>query len=203
MVKIKICGITSIEDMLAAVNAGADAIGLVFVEKSPRCVSIDQARAIIKACPPFLTKVGLFVDASQEEVRQHCEALSLDILQFHGDESVSFCESFNQPYLKALTVREGEDLNSKLAQYSSASGLLLDTYHPEMAGGTGKQFDWNLIPNDIQQALVLAGGLTPGNVSEAVEKVKPYAVDVSSGVEMAPGKKDHAKIQAFCDAVRG
>lgn len=202
MVKIKICGVTSVDDMLAAAEAGADAIGLVFAPRSPRCVSIDQASAILKACPPFLSKVGLFVDPTQEEITNFIDCLPLDLLQFHGQEPAHLCASFKKPYLKALKMKPDEDIASQMASYRSAAGLLLDAYHPEFDGGTGEVFDWSLIPERIDLPLVLAGGLHAENVVSAMETVNPYAVDVSSGVESAPGVKDHAKIKAFCDAVR-
>ncbi|NNA59327.1 phosphoribosylanthranilate isomerase [Pseudomonas koreensis] len=201
-VRSKICGITRIEDALAAVEAGADAIGFVFYAKSPRAVSAQQARAIIRALPPFVTTVGLFVNASRCELGEILDAVPLDLLQFHGDESADECESWHRPYIKALRVKAGDDIAAAVDAYPSASGVLLDTYVEGVPGGTGEAFDWSLIPQQLSKPLILAGGLTPENVADAVARVKPYAVDVSGGVEASKGIKDHAKIRAFIDAVR-
>ena len=199
-VRSKICGITRIEDALAAVEAGADAIGFVFYAKSPRAVSVQQARAIIKALPPFVTTVGLFVNASRCELGEILDAVPLDLLQFHGDEVVEDCEGWHRPYIKALRVRAGDDIAAAVDAYPSASGVLLDTYVEGVPGGTGEAFDWSLIPQGLSKPLILAGGLTPENVADAVARVKPYAVDVSGGVEASKGIKDHAKIRAFINA---
>ncbi|CAI8950763.1 MULTISPECIES: phosphoribosylanthranilate isomerase [Pseudomonas] len=201
-VRSKICGITRIEDALAAVEAGADAIGFVFYAKSPRAVSAQQARAIIRALPPFVTTVGLFVNASRCELGEILDAVPLDLLQFHGDESAQECEGWHRPYIKALRVKAGDDIAAAVDAYPSASGVLLDTYVEGVPGGTGEAFDWSLIPQQLSKPLILAGGLTPDNVADAVARVKPYAVDVSGGVEASKGIKDHAKIRAFIDAVR-
>ncbi|MHA3736885.1 phosphoribosylanthranilate isomerase [Pseudomonas sp. Eth.TT006] len=202
-VRSKICGITRIEDALAAVEAGADAIGFVFYAKSPRAVSVQQARAIIRALPPFVTTVGLFVNASRCELGEILDAVPLDLLQFHGDEGAEACEDWHRPYIKALRVKAGDDIAAAVDAYPSASGVLLDTYVEGVPGGTGEAFDWSLIPQQLSKPLILAGGLTPENVADAVARVKPYAVDVSGGVEASKGIKDHAKIRAFIDAVRG
>ncbi|MFJ2361942.1 phosphoribosylanthranilate isomerase [Pseudomonas fluorescens] len=201
-VRSKICGITRIEDALAAVEAGADAIGFVFYAKSPRAVSVQQARVIILALPPFVTTVGLFVNPSRCELGEILDAVPLDLLQFHGDEVVADCEGWHRPYIKALRVKAGDDIAAAVDAYPSASGVLLDTYVEGVPGGTGEAFDWSLIPQTLSKPLILAGGLTPENVADAVARVKPYAVDVSGGVEASKGIKDHAKIRAFINAVR-
>lgn len=202
MVRIKICGITRVEDALAAAQAGADAIGLVFYAPSPRAVSTAQAAAIIRALPPFISTVGLFVDASAEEVRAVLAEVPLDVLQFHGDEAAEFCSQFGRPYLKALRVRAGDDLNALAAQWPDAAGILLDSYKAGVPGGTGEIFDWSLIPAQRDWPLVLAGGLTPENVAEAVERASPWAVDVSGGVEQAKGIKQAEKINLFVREVK-
>lgn len=201
-VRSKICGITRIEDALAAVEAGADAIGFVFYAKSPRAVNVQQARAIIRALPPFVTTVGLFVNASRCELGEILDAVPLDLLQFHGDESAEACEEWRRPYIKALRVKAGDDIAAAVAAFPGASGVLLDTYVEGVPGGTGEAFDWSLIPPDLSKPLILAGGLTPENVADAVARVRPYAVDVSGGVEASKGIKDHAKIRAFIAAAR-
>ncbi|WP_130907718.1 MULTISPECIES: phosphoribosylanthranilate isomerase [unclassified Pseudomonas] len=202
-VRSKICGITRIEDALAAVEAGADAIGFVFYAKSPRAVTLEQARSIIKALPPFVTTVGLFVDASHAELAEILDAVPLDLLQFHGDETAAQCEGWRHPYIKALRVKAGDDIAVACDAYPSASGILLDAYVEGIPGGTGEAFDWSLIPQALSKPIILAGGLTPDNVAEAVARVRPYAVDVSGGVEASKGIKDHAKIHAFIKAVAG
>ncbi|MNO95715.1 N-(5'-phosphoribosyl)anthranilate isomerase [compost metagenome] len=196
-VRIKICGITRVEDALAAAEAGADAIGLVFYPKSPRAVSVHQARAIIAALPPFVTTVGLFVDASRCELNEILDAVPLDVLQFHGDESAEACSGYHRPYLKALRVKPGDDIAARVAEYPAAAGILLDTYVEGVPGGTGKAFDWSLIPAGLSRPIVLAGGLDAGNVAAAIAQVHPYAVDVSGGVEASKGIKDAEKIRAF------
>ncbi len=202
IVRSKICGITSIEDALAAADAGADAIGLVFYSKSPRAVDIHQARRIIAALPPFVTTVGLFVNASRCELTEILEAVPLDVLQFHGDEAPQACSGFHRPWYKALRVGAGEDLSAQIAQYSGASAILLDTFVAGVPGGTGQVFDWASIPSDINKPLILAGGLTVENVADAVRQVRPYAVDVSGGVEAAKGIKDAERVREFVRRVR-
>jgi len=201
-VRSKICGITRIEDALAAVAAGADAIGLVFYAKSPRAVNVQQARAIIAALPPFVTSVGLFVNASRCELGEILDAVPLDLLQFHGDESAADCEGYHRPYIKALRVKAGDDIAAACLAYPRASGMLLDTYVEGVPGGTGEAFDWSLVPQGLSKPIILAGGLTPDNVAAAIARVRPYAVDVSGGGEQGKGIKDPAKIQAFMQAVR-
>jgi len=200
-VRSKICGITRIEDALAAVEAGADAIGLVFYAKSPRAVNVQQARAIIKALPPFVTTVGLFVNASRCELGEILDAVPLDLLQFHGDETPAFCTSFQRPYLRAIRVSGNADLLDSADQHPHAQAILFDT-DVEGFGGGGKVFDWSLIPSAVPHPVVLSGGLHAGNVIRGIQAVRPWAVDVSSGVESARGIKDADKIRQFCEAVR-
>ena len=202
-VRSKICGITRIEDALAAVEAGADAIGFVFYPKSSRAVTVQQARAIIAALPPFISTVGLFVNASACELNETLDAVPLDLLQFHGDETPEQCEGFHRPFIKALRVKAGDDIAAACRLYSGASGILLDTYVAGVPGGTGETFDWALIPKQLSKPIILAGGLTSANVAQAIAQVQPYAVDVSGGVEKSKGIKDHDKIRAFMSAVHG
>ena len=203
--RIKVCGITSVEDACVAVAAGADAIGLVFYAKSPRYVTPEQAAAIARAVGPFVTTVGLFVDAGRSEMEEVLAQVPLQLLQFHGNESAAFCASFQRPFIKALRMAEGVEVSAVEHEFAQAgaSGLLLDSYNPGAPGGTGEVFGWERIPAIRQLPLILAGGLSPENVAAAVKQVQPYAVDVSSGVEIAPGRKDSAKITAFVQAVRG
>jgi phosphoribosylanthranilate isomerase len=202
MTRVKICGITRIEDGLACARLGVDAIGLVFYAKSPRHVAVERAAEIVRALPPFVTVVGLFVDPSREEVEAALKTLHLDLLQFHGGEPPAFCASFGVPWLKAVRVRPGVDLVQYATGYGEAKGLLLDAFVPGTAGGTGQSFDWGLIPRELPLPVILSGGLDPANVAEAVRRVRPWAVDVSSGVEAAKGIKDAAKIAAFMQGVR-
>lgn len=202
MTRTKICGITRVEDALAAAAAGADAIGLVFVAKSPRHVTPAQAAEIGSALPPFVTRVALFVNPDPAQVEAVLRQARPDVLQFHGEESPEFCRSFGAPYMKAARVRPGVDLLQFAALYTDAQGLLLDAWSEGAHGGTGERFDWALIPPDLTRPVILAGGLHPGNVAEAVRAVRPWAVDVSSGVEAAKGIKDAAKIAAFIKEVR-
>jgi phosphoribosylanthranilate isomerase len=200
--RVKICGITRVEDGLAAARAGADAVGLVFETRSPRRVGIEQARGIAARLPPFVAVVGLFVDAAPEQVREALGALRLDLLQFHGSETPDYCRQFAKPFIKAIPMREGVDLHEAGRAFADAAALLLDTHVAGIAGGSGQVFDWSRIPHDLAKPVILAGGLTPANVAEAVRTVRPYAVDVSSGVEAAKGIKDAGKIAAFIEAVR-
>lgn len=200
--RVKICGITCIEDAEAAVAAGASALGFVFYAPSPRHVSVQTAAEIIAGLPPFVTSVGLFVNAERQQVTTVLEQTGLDLLQFHGDEPESFCSGFARPYIKALRVRPGLDIRGQVAAYASARGVLLDAYRPGVPGGTGEVFDWELVPGELASRLILAGGLTPANVADAIRRVKPFAVDVSGGVEAAPGRKDRARIAAFMAAVQ-
>jgi len=199
--RVKICGITRSEDALNAVAAGADAIGFVFYAPSPRAVTTEKARQIFKMLPAFVTTVGLFVDAGADEVNQVLARVQLDCLQFHGDETAEFCEQFARPYIKAIRVREDTDIHLAAETYASARGLLLDTYVEKVAGGTGQQFDWSRVPHDCAKPVILAGGLTAENVGDAILQTRPYAVDVSGGVEQAKGIKDPEKIEAFIKEV--
>lgn len=202
MTRIKICGITRAEDARTVAASGADAIGLVFYAKSPRHVSAEQAAQLVAALPPFVTTVGLFVDADAAFVREVLAAVPLDVLQFHGDETPEYCAQFGRPYLKAIRVRAGVDLLQCAAQFSTAQALLLDAYVAGVPGGTGATFDWGLIPRQLPLPVILSGGLDAENVAEAIERVRPYAVDVSSGVEAAKGIKDAAKVAAFVKEVK-
>ena len=202
VVRSKICGITRVEDALLAAEAGADAIGLVFYGKSPRAVDVRQAQAIVAALPPFVTSVGLFVNASRREIGEILDAVPLDLLQFHGDESAADCAGYQRPYIKALRVRPGEDIRARCAEFPQAAGILLDTFVPGVPGGTGEAFDWSLVPEQPGCPIILAGGLTAENVAAAIRQVRPWAVDVSGGVEASKGVKDAARVRAFIEAVR-
>lgn len=202
MTRIKICGITRSEDALVCAHAGADAIGLVFYPPSPRHVVAAQAAAIARALPPFVTTVGLFVNPAMEQVEAVLSEVHLDVLQFHGDEPPEFCAGFGVPYLKAIRVKAGVDLVQCAIRYQEAQGLLLDAYVDGTPGGTGKSFDWELIPAGLPLPVILSGGLEPANIADAIRRVRPWAVDVSSGVEASKGIKDAAKIAAFIEGVR-
>lgn len=199
--RVKICGITREEDALTAVRHGADAIGLVFVEASPRHVSIAQAQAAIRSLPPFIAVVGLFVDGEPSFIEQVLKEVRLDMLQFHGDESPEECQRYARPYMKAIRVRPDTNLLQYALDYPRASALLLDAHVEGVAGGTGQRFDWSLIPAELPMPIVLAGGLNADNVAEAIKQVRPYAVDVSGGVESQKGIKDAGKIAAFMRGV--
>ncbi|MFK8019264.1 MAG: phosphoribosylanthranilate isomerase [Pseudomonadales bacterium] len=195
--RVKICGITSVVDAHAAVAAGADALGFVFYEPSPRAVSASDVNVIVAQMPPFVTVVGLFVNPSKEYVSSVLGSVRLDVLQFHGDEAPDFARQFGLPYYSVLRVGEMNSVErSKMDQHVEASGFLFDTFDQSQAGGTGKTFDWSQFDSGARGA-ILAGGLTPENVATAITTVRPYAVDVSSGVELSPGKKDAAKMNAF------
>lgn len=204
--RVKICGITRVEDALGAVHAGADAIGLVFYSQSPRCVSTEQAQKIVAAIPPFISVVGLFVNANKAEIESILAKVRLDILQFHGDETAQHCEQLctqiNLPYYKAIRVKSDTNLLQYALDFKAAKALLLDTYSEQAYGGTGHVFDWNLIPQQLPIPIILAGGLDANNVADAIKQVQPYAVDVSGGVELSKGIKDAAKIAAFMQAVK-
>ena len=199
--RVKICGITRPEDALAAANAGADAIGLVFYEPSPRAVDIRRAAQIVETLPPFVSSVGLFVNADESLVRAVLKDVPLDLLQFHGDESPEDCEKYPRPYIKALRVSAAEDIQRMAPAYQSAAGILLDSYVKGVPGGTGRTFNWDWIPKETDFPLVLAGGLTPDNVAPAIRQAQPWAVDVSGGVEAAKGIKDSLKIVDFMRGV--
>jgi phosphoribosylanthranilate isomerase len=201
--RVKICGITSVDDALIAAEAGADAIGLVFYEPSPRAVSVDTAITIARSVGPFVSVVGLFVNAQADEISNILSRVSLHVLQFHGNESLTFCEQFQRPYIKAVRMKPEIDIDQAISAYPSALGVLLDAYQKGVPGGTGETFDWGRIPSVAARLaadyppIVLAGGLTPSNVIQAVQQTSPYAVDVSGGVEQALGKKDQQKVIDF------
>jgi len=195
--RVKICGVTSVADALLAQEAGADAIGVVFYEPSPRCVTIDQAREIALSVGPFVTLVGLFVNAPAEYVKEVLAAVPLHVLQFHGDESPDYCESFQRAYIKAIRMRPELDVLAAIDKHPLAAGVLLDAYRPGVPGGTGETFDWQRILHQTNKPIILAGGLNASNIAEAIALTGVYGVDVSGGVELSPGVKDAGKIQNF------
>lgn len=199
--RVKICGITRLEDARDAILAGADALGFVFYPPSPRNISPEQASAIVRELPAFVCTAGLFVDADPAFVEAVLQVVPLDLLQFHGDESETACSRYGRPYIKAIRMREDIDLAQMAQNYHSSRGLLLDTYVAGQAGGTGQTFDWNRIPRSLSKPVILAGGLNPQNVAQAIAQVKPWAVDVSGGVEQAKGIKDPQLITAFMQGV--
>ena len=199
--RVKICGLTSVDDAVQVAACGADSIGLVFYSPSPRAVSIEQAQQICAALPPFVTVTALFVDETPEQVCRVIEQVSVDLLQFHGDESAAYCDQFQRPYIKALRVRPGLDLQQQARDYARARGLLLDAYKPGVPGGTGETFDWQLIDAELPLPVILAGGLTVQNVARAIGEVAPQAVDVSGGVEAAKGVKDSELVKQFIEEV--
>ncbi len=201
-IRTKICGITQVEDALIAAQAGVDALGLVFYAKSPRAVTVAQAQKIIAALPPFVSTVGLFVNASRSEINAILDELPLDVLQFHGDETAADCEGFARPYFRALRMQPGLDIAQLAEQYQSAQGILLDAWVPGVHGGTGERFDWTQIPASLAKPLILAGGLNADNVAQAMQQVQPWAVDVSGGVEANRGIKDADKMRKFLYAVQ-
>jgi phosphoribosylanthranilate isomerase len=200
--RIKICGIREPAHARVASQAGADAIGLVFWPKSPRFVSTAEAARIVAELPPFVMAVGLFVNSPRDEINSILRAVKLDLLQFHGDEKPEFCDQFGVPYVRAVRMEEGTDLVEYAHRFSRAKALLLDAHVPGTPGGTGTSFDWGRIPRDFAKPLILSGGLTIDNVGRAVREVKPWAVDVSSGVEASRGTKDPGKIVEFIRSVR-
>ena len=202
MTRIKCCGMTRVGDALLAARLGADAIGLVFSARSKRQVSLVQAREIVAALPPFVATVALFMDDEANLVRQVLDEVRPTLLQFHGDESDGWCAQFGHPFLKAIAMGEGAAALPRLHDYPHATGLLLDGHAAGEAGGSGKAFDWSLLPGELAQPLILAGGLHAGNVGDAVRTAHPWAVDVASGVESAPGIKDPLRLEAFIRAVR-
>ena len=201
--QVKICGITRIEDGISAVRMGADAIGLVFYPPSPRAVGRKRAAEIATAMPPFTKVVGLFVNAAPDTIRTTLETVRLDLIQFHGDETPRDCEQFQVPYVKALAMRPGVDALAEAARFGTASGLLLDAWNRQLRGGSGVSFDWSLVPVDLGLPIILAGGLDSTNVAQAIQQVRPFAVDVSGGVEASKGIKDEAKMAAFLEEVSG
>lgn len=200
--RIKICGIKDPAMARDIALAGADALGLVFFASSPRHVDTTAAQNIVAAIPAFVTSVGLFVDAPAAYVRTVLDHASLDLLQFHGDEPADYCRSFGRPYIKAVRVKPGLDLVEYAASYPDARGLLCDAWSPAAPGGTGERFDWGLLPSNLSLPLLLSGGLNPQNVGDAVQTTRPWAVDVSSGVELRRGEKDIQLVHAFIAAVR-
>jgi phosphoribosylanthranilate isomerase len=200
--RVKICGITREQDAAAVVQAGADALGLVFYPASPRHVALEQARRIAAAVAPFVTVTGLFVNAPADLVREVLDRVPLGLLQFHGQETNEQCNCFGLPFIKSIPMRSETDLSSLLSEYPDTAGFLLDAWQPEIHGGGGVTFDWQQVPDDFDAPIILAGGLTPGNVASAIRSVKPYAVDVSTGVEREKGIKSREKIEAFMREVR-
>lgn len=200
--RIKLCGMTQPSDVRLADQLGADAIGLVFYPPSSRAVGIDQASELARLAGAFCTRVALFVNPDEDEVRRVLDQVSIDVIQFHGDESPEFCQRFNKPWIKALRVRDGDTLEADLERYRDANTLLLDAYKPGQPGGTGETFNWDLIPERWRGSIVLAGGLSPDNVFDAVTAVSPLGVDVSGGIEAAKGQKSPAKMTEFVRQVR-
>jgi len=188
--RVKICGICRVEDALAAAQLGVDAIGLVFYERSPRHLSLQRAREICRALPAFVSTVALFLNPQKKQVEAVLDGLDIDLLQFHGTESAEFCESFSRPYIKALGIKGEQHIEALLAPYASARGILLDSHRQGEAGGTGEAFDWREIPHALRGQIILAGGLNPDNVAQAIQQAEPWAIDLSSGVESSPGIKD-------------
>ena len=202
MTKIKFCGFTSADLALDAALLGVDAIGLNFVEQSPRYVTLDQAQSIVDVLPPFVTKVGLFVNPTVDFVNQVLSSVALNCFQFHGDEDPVFCNQFQKPYIKVFRVRPNDDLKVLMEPYKMACGFLLDAYNDKSYGGTGESFDWSFYPHDIEKPIILAGGLTIDNVEQAILSCRPYAVDVSSGIESHLGTKCKNKMQSFIERVK-
>ena len=201
-VRVKICGITRPADAVVAANAGADAIGLNFFPESTRYVDIAKAKSILEVLPPFVTTVGLFVNQERDLIQSIVDELDLDLLQFHGDETQEECIGFSRPFIKAIRMKPDVELSGVISMYDLSQGILLDSYVAGMAGGTGVSFDWDQVPENIQKPVILAGGLNLENVSKAIETVRPYAVDVSGGVESGPGIKDPDKIYEFIKNVQ-
>ncbi len=202
MTRIKCCGMTRVEDAVLAARLGADAVGLVFTARSRRRVTPAQARAIVHALPPFVTTVALFMDDDTRLIDDIIQQVQPDLLQFHGAERDTWCAQFGRPFLKAVPMGAGGSALARLHDYPNAAGLLLDGHAPGEAGGSGKAFDWSLLPAGLRQPLIVAGGLHAGNVGDAVRRVQPWAVDVASGVELVPGIKDPVRLAAFIQAVR-
>jgi len=201
-IRVKICGIARVEDAQDAVRCGADAIGLVFYPDSPRFVSVEQARSIADAVSPFVTVVGLFVNPDPVQVRGVMDRLPLGLLQFHGQEANTDCKAYGLPFIKSIAMHEGTDSRAVMEGYPDAAGFLLDAWQPQTHGGSGVSFDWRQVPENPPAPLILAGGLTPGNINAAIKSVNPYAVDVSSGVESAKGIKSADKMLAFMKGVQ-
>lgn len=202
MTNVKICGITNHEDAQKVSELGANAIGFVFYKKSPRYISPEKANQIISQLPPFIVPVALFVDATEEEIHSVINGSNRWQIQFHGNESDDDCSGFNRTFIKALRVNADTDIATEIANYPNASAILLDTFKAGVPGGTGECFNWDLVPAETSKPIILAGGLTPDNVKEAIEAVSPYAVDVSGGVELSKGLKDHRKLELFCNGAK-
>ena len=200
--RVKICGITTPEDGVLAARLGADAVGLVFHPKSPRAITVERARVIVATLPPFVTRVGLFVNAAPDAIEAVLCAVALDVLQFHGEEPAEDCRCYGRPYIKAIRMRSDVDLHGFVVAYPDAGALLLDAYVEGIEGGTGQRFDWSRVPKDLTKPIIVAGGLTPDNVTQALAVVNPYAVDVSGGVERDRGIKDEEKMRRFISRVR-
>jgi len=202
MTCVKICGITSILDAKKACELGAHALGFVFYEQSPRYISAEQANAIVEQLPPFVVPIALFVDAKKLQIDAVIKSNHRWQIQFHGNETDSYCHSFGRSYIKALRVKDGFDIMGEIDKYPNASAILLDAFKAGVPGGTGERFNWNLVPKSTDKPLVLAGGLTPENVQSAITSVQPYAVDVSGGVEQSKGIKDHKKLALFLSGAK-
>jgi phosphoribosylanthranilate isomerase len=200
--RVKICGITRAGDAASAVSAGVDAIGLVFYPQSPRYVAAHEAARVVSGIGPFVTVTGLFVDADPVEISAVLSQVPLALLQFHGSERNADCVRFGLPFIKSIAMRPDTDCLRLMDEYPDASGFLLDTWQPDLRGGSGRAFDWELVPKGLDRPVILAGGLAPENVAEAIRRVRPYAVDVSSGVESAPGIKSAERIRAFLTGVQ-
>ena len=201
MTRVKFCGFTHQDDVIHAVSLGVDALGFVFYAPSSRYVAPEQAKTLMRAVPAFVTRVGLFVDEEAETVQRTFEIARLNLIQYHGDESPEFCDDVGLPYIKAFRVQKGMNLRSEIDRYPNASGFLLDAYVKGQPGGTGERFDWELIPQS-HAPIILAGGLTPDNAKDAIDQVAPWALDVSGGIEIKPGRKDPDKMARFMDACR-
>ncbi len=199
--RVKFCGITQFDDARLAVELGVDALGFVFYDKSPRCISVGTAADIVRQLPPLVCKVGLFVNANPNDVAGVVTEVPLDLVQFHGEESAEQCDRLGRPYVKAVRMSPGLDLLAEAERFASAAALLVDAFDPVVFGGTGNAFEWGRVPQGVPKPIILAGGLDASNVARAIEVVRPYAVDVSSGIERDKGIKDHAKMQAFMQEV--
>ena len=200
-IRVKICGITRQQDAAVVTSSGADALGLVFYRASPRYIELNTAREIAFSMAPFVTVTGLFVNAEPAVIESTLAAVPLGLLQFHGAESNAECARWGVPFIKSIAMQASTDLMAQMDAYPDAAGFLLDAWQPQTHGGGGETFDWDIIPPRMERPLILAGGLTPDNVAEAVRRVRPFGVDVSSGVESAPGIKSASKIQAFMTGV--
>jgi len=202
VVKVKVCGITNESDAIDAISFGADALGFIFFSKSPRCICSEKAAKISQNIPPFIGKVGLFVNQKREEIFKCIDKVGLNVLQFHGDESQDFCDSFKVPWIKTIPVDDKVDINERISRYDKASAILFDRLDQNARGGTGRSFDWNLLPSSLSMPFIVAGGLKPDNVGGLLNTVVPYAVDVCSGVEKEKGRKDKQKLRQFIEEVK-